>query len=1358
MSRAAFTDKEQQQQSYALPLLPILPVALIHTTNSQLRLVLPLLPSAYHDDIARFAECAVQQSYSVVLAFPPSRLQYTYSVFDYVDRHSQHCRPSTRLMHDLFHSHSPLVPRPVHRHTCSIHLAIARLLLLLLALLCALPPARSADVRQQHNVWYNGLQITGIAVDESSGDVFFSDAANNRVVRQAANGSVLDIYRSSFYSPMQLSYYNGTLYVADSHNNRVVLIDVNNNGHIAASTSSPYLSSCSALSYNPLTGSLYAIDGWGLTMQVLVPDSGGGKWKERTDLQNGVPPPDYIASVSVHTMGPGHAELWMTSPTQQHYYDFYDEEPVLYIDTPTIGRTAIQYVNDTDTGLYILSQTAVDQRMDITLLALNGTILSNWTAKGRGGKPVPFIGWAMHVDSRGNMYISDHGVDEQHSPHGRVVKIAPNGTELAQWSMSDGTAYSPSSIWYDDTTLAGGSCAYWMTDSERGVMRVAADGSVLQQLYAAPVDPADGRTARFTGMTERTAGGSDGYMLLDASDPSTTKLWHFWPIWDHFILLNTSTARLGPNITGIAVSLFSYNIFVSDTRTRTVLCLLPNGSLDTTYNLSRVGFVEPAGLFVRADTNDLFVADSGYNGAGAVLIVDSTFDSLEYVVSGGTTPAMYRPVTVTFDPVNQYLYTGDSNGYLFQFNSRSRPAYSWVQTHRPIPAVNYIASMTISARGNLYMLDAHSRRLIILAWDMTGWDLGNDCVPSVLPSSSSSSSSLPTSPPSHGPQHSSTSSWQLSSSASSIPTPHPLWSASTVLGVAVVGGVAALMGTTCLCVRWKSRLRRRWRRSSKEAAERLMEEQQQQQQQQQTEDGDEDGQEEADDVDVEEDEQGQDAVAARVVGAVRELWQPVSTAVPYPTPQWADAEPAEDASNARFQYYVARYEVVAAVSDMPRLHDWEPVQARRSIGPSLSIHIPQLSNTSSAPSISTHSTSSIISSSSSSTSNDYSTSAPTPTSGTPTQPSSDGRSGPLLTSPTHIARLHSAWRTTPTFIDSVSDLVILGEGSSGVVYRGMYGSIACVVKLPKSASLTGAGAAWREWQYHLSLPAHPSLVRFLGALPMSATNYLVLRFVRQGSLHSLLTSSTATSSLWYRRPYGVMRCMRDMSSVLRHIHVAGVVHRDVSCRNILMDSDGRSVLADLGLAAQHTATTTAAGSSEPPAATATVALEEKSTAVPVRWTSPEALASSQRYDSKSDVWSLGVALWECTAGGALPYGELSVSTKECIRPIIAGQWRLQVDGEWGRSEDMSEAERQLAVRVRAVIALCLTYDWQQRPDSEQLMAVVEREWQQWQAEAGDAAKRLAGEWESYHAEVQRRLGAPTEHSESSTGVAVHDVT
>ena len=174
--------------------------------------------------------------------------------------------------------------------------------------------------------------------------------------------------------------------------------------------------------------------------------------------------------------------------------------------------------------------------------------------------------------------------------------------------------------------------------------------------------------------------------------------------------------------------------------------------------------------------------------------------------------------------------------------------------------------------------------------------------------------------------------------------------------------------------------------------------------------------------------------------------------------------------------------------------------------------------------------------------------------------------------------------------------------------------------------------------------------------------------------------------------------MRGMSAVLHHIPSTGIVHHDASCRNIVMDSDGRMVLADLGLAEQQQL---------PSLNKYTSVVDQSKTAVPVRWTSPESL-QTQQYGTRSDVWSLGMALWECTAGGGLQYRE-QCSTKACKQPIIAGQMKLHMDDAWGNAASVSVAKQQLAVRVRRLIQLCLMHNVQQRSDSEQLVELAERE-------------------------------------------------
>ena len=1231
----------------------------------------------------------------------------------------------------------PYAASAVHLAHCSDGLGF---LLLLLSLLCSVPPCLSVGSRQQHNVWYNGLQITGIAVDEASGDVFFSDAAANRVLRQAADGALLAVYEAGFYSPQQLAYDKGKLYVADSTNNRVAVIDVASGG-VTFSPPSPHLSSCSALALNNETGSLFVADGYGLMVDVFSPVSGdGGEWAGWVDISSAhvSPRPNYLASVAVQPHArDDRTTFWLSDPTHLRFYVVNGGQVgVTNFGSQYPGVTAIQHywANDSIDQLYVLTQTAADEPMTVVLLNTLGRLISTWTASGRGGATVPFYGWAMHVDSQRNMYISDHGVDEQ-SKYGRVVKIAPNGTELGQWSMSDGVAYAPTSMVYDDQSPSDSSCVFWMVDSESGVVRAAANGTLQLPFYDAPVDPADGLTARFTGMVMESArsvlSGTSTLVLLDTASASITKLWRFLPSNGSYVLLNTSSAELGPSVTGIAVDAAQQFIFVPDLRSRNVLLLDSTGQLLTALNLFGIAFVEPAGLYHYQRTSDasfLFVVDSGYGGSGAVVQLDYLHGSVVHVFND-TTPPMFRPLTVAVDAAAQIVYTADSHGYVFQFDLN--PPYVQQAVHQPIPAATHISSMTVSPDGTLYMIDAYSRRLVLLMRDSATWKPDSACTPRLLPSSSSSSSS--TAAP---PLHSSTATWSSTGPPAPVTRSRSQWPVSVTVALVVLVVLLAASGVTC----WYGRRKKRQSRDSsarRDVRERLMAAEgpvgkavdvkydEEQGRFESTE-------KKADDTDVE--GEGEEQASANA-------YDP-------PTMRAADVQAKRDTAR-RYEYYLARYEVVAAVAEPEQRDDDDDgrLQAQSGSGRWLSIHASQhtlqLPHTSSRSigvsraAASTASTASLSSNSTNTNSSspsslaDYLISAPSRSSSTAAANRASGSSSTSTTSsPSHIAELQSAWRTTPTFIDSVTDLTILGEGSSGVVYRGMYRGVACVVKLPKSVSLTGA--AWREWQCHLSLPPHANLVRFLGALPMAATNYLVLFFVRQGSLHSLLISSTP-SSVWYGRPYAVMRCLRDMSAALAHIHRYGIVHRDVSCRNILVDSDGRMVLADLGLAAQQL----------PSMDAHTPVVDESKTAVPVRWTSPESLASGSQYSSLSDVWSLGVALWEMTAGGRLPYSEHGTPTKECIRPIIAGQWRLYVDEQWGTADSISEAERKLAATVRRLIALCLTHEMERRPDSEQLEQLVETEWEAWEAEAGEEAERVESEWRQHHSEVQRKLGPPS---------------
>jgi serine/threonine protein kinase len=143
---------------------------------------------------------------------------------------------------------------------------------------------------------------------------------------------------------------------------------------------------------------------------------------------------------------------------------------------------------------------------------------------------------------------------------------------------------------------------------------------------------------------------------------------------------------------------------------------------------------------------------------------------------------------------------------------------------------------------------------------------------------------------------------------------------------------------------------------------------------------------------------------------------------------------------------------------------------------------------------------------------------------------------------------------------------------------------------------------------------HANVIDFVGVV-LDPRPALVTRFMVMGSVEDMLVRPGPR-----RRRLPLLRIVRmaaDAAAGMVHLHMSGIVHRDLSARNLLVDKGFHVVVADFGFSRARSA-----GGSSHQYTAATVG--------PVRWLAPEAF--KKKYSYKSDVFSFGVTLWEMLTG------------------------------------------------------------------------------------------------------------------------------
>jgi serine/threonine-protein kinase len=221
----------------------------------------------------------------------------------------------------------------------------------------------------------------------------------------------------------------------------------------------------------------------------------------------------------------------------------------------------------------------------------------------------------------------------------------------------------------------------------------------------------------------------------------------------------------------------------------------------------------------------------------------------------------------------------------------------------------------------------------------------------------------------------------------------------------------------------------------------------------------------------------------------------------------------------------------------------------------------------------------------------------------------------------------------------------VGAGAMGEVWKAWDPQLQrqVAVKLPRVEQLSEADMHrfMREGRAAAQL-RHPHLAQIYAVGRDGATAYIVAEFVEGENLRQFIENSwpntnSSVDSVMRRSTFAALADLcAEIAEALHHAHEQGIVHRDLKPANIIVDRAGRPHVIDFGLAKWtsdvHELT-----------------LQGELLGTPAYMSPEQAGGNAARLDRRTDVYSLGVILYELLAGQCPFTGEMG----SVIHRIIA---------------------------------------------------------------------------------------------------------
>src|SRR5450755_589062 len=226
----------------------------------------------------------------------------------------------------------------------------------------------------------------------------------------------------------------------------------------------------------------------------------------------------------------------------------------------------------------------------------------------------------------------------------------------------------------------------------------------------------------------------------------------------------------------------------------------------------------------------------------------------------------------------------------------------------------------------------------------------------------------------------------------------------------------------------------------------------------------------------------------------------------------------------------------------------------------------------------------------------------------------------------------------------------IGTGGMGVVYRATDTRLHRIVAI-KVLPHEKVADSERKRRFLVEARAvsalnHPNIVTLHDIANEGGIDYLVMEYVEGRSLDKLITPKGLPLA-------EVTGYSMQIASALAAAHAAGIVHRDIKPANVIVTAESQIKVLDFGLAKL----TERAPGREDETLTNEALTEAGTVMGTIAYMSPEQ-ASARPLDSRTDIFSLGVILYELLSGQRPFRGNSQVETLHAIihnqAPPLAG--------------------------------------------------------------------------------------------------------